>query len=100
MHPLDRRIVDAICVLGARGVPYAELRRMLAPLARKIASPLPAYTTVRRIAITERAAADAKTEAVEQILVKLLQGRPPTPYELQRLREAHLYANLIRTLAP
>ena len=99
MHPLDQRIIDAIRVLAGRGTSYAEIRRAVAPLASRLSCPLPAYTTVRRIAITERAVADAKTEALERILTKLLQGRPPSPYELESLREAELYANLIRTLA-
>jgi hypothetical protein len=95
---LDPRLVEAIGALDAAGCSYAEIRRAVRSLARRIAVPQPAYTTIRRIAITERTIADAKTEAWERIAAKLLQGRVPTPLELERLREAQRYSELARAL--
>jgi hypothetical protein len=100
LQPVDERLVQAILVLDAQEVSYADIRRALRPLAGRLGLHAPAYTTVRRIAITERCIADARTEAVEQILAKLLQGRLPTSYELERLREARLYSELLRALVP
>ena len=100
LEAIDRRLVDAIQILDSRGLRYAEIRRALGPVANRLGVPAPAYTTVRRIAITERTIADTNTEAVDQILTKLLQGRLPTPYELEQLREAHQYSELVRTLVP
>lgn len=98
LEAIDRRLVDAIQILDSRGLRYAEIRRALGPVANRLGVPAPAYTTVRRIAITERTIADTNSEAVDQILTKLLQGRLPTPYELDQLREAHQYSELVRTL--
>jgi hypothetical protein len=98
LEPIDERLVEAIQVLDASGVSYAEIRRALRPLARRIGQTAPAYTTVRRIAIVERSAVDETSEAVDRIVGKLLQGRFPTPHELDRLREARRHSELIRTL--
>jgi hypothetical protein len=100
LRPVDERLVQAIRILDAQEVPYADIRRALRPLAGRIGTDAPAYTTVRRIAITERSVSDTRTEAIEQIVAKLLRGRLPTPYELEQLREARLYAELVRALAP
>ena len=100
LEAIDRRLVEAIQILDSRGLRYAEIRRALGPVAKRLGVPAPAYTTVRRIAITERAIADTNTKAVDQILRKLLQGRLPSPYELEQLREAHQYSELVRTLVP
>jgi hypothetical protein len=100
LEPIDDRLVEAIQVVDARGLSYADIRRALRPLAGRFGRPPPAYTTVRRIAIVERTAVDATTEAVDRIVGKLLQGRLPTPYELECLREARHYSKLIRTLVP
>lgn len=100
LEAIDRRLVEAIQILDSRGLRYAEIRRALGPVAKRLGVPAPAYTTVRRIAITERTIADTNTEAVDQILTKLLQGRLPTPYELEQLREARQYSELVRTLVP
>ena len=100
LEAIDRRLVEAIQILDSRGLRYAEIRRALGPVANRLGVPAPAYTTVRRIAITERTIADTNSEAVDQILTKLLQGRLPTPYELDQLREARQYAELVRTLVP
>jgi len=100
LEAIDQRLVEAIQILDSRGLPYAEIRRALGPVAKRLGVPAPAYTTVRRIAITERTIADTNTEAVDQILTKLLQGRLPTPYELEQLREARRYSELVRTLVP
>ena len=97
--PLDPRLVEAIGALDAAGCSYAEIRRALGALARRLAVAQPAYTTVRRIAITERTIADAKTAAWERVAVKLLQGRVPTPLEVERLREARRYSDLARALS-
>lgn len=90
MHALDERLVDTICALDARGFSYADIRRALLPVARRAGVAPPSSTTVRRVAITERAAAEATSKAVDQIAAKLLQGRVPTVYELDELREARL----------
>ena len=100
LEPVDKRVVEAIAILDARGLSYADIRRALRPLARHLGTPAPSYTTVRRIAITERTIADATTEATEQIVAKLLQGRLPSAHELERLREARQYSELVRTLVP
>jgi hypothetical protein len=99
-QPVDKRVVEAIAVLDARGLSYADVRRALRPLARRLGVAAPSYTTVRRIAITERTIVDARTEATEQIVAKLLQGRFPSAYELECLREASHYSELVRTLVP
>jgi hypothetical protein len=99
-QPVDKRVVEAIAVLDARGLSYADVRRALRPLARRLGVAAPSYTTVRRIAITERTIVDARTEATEQIVAKLLQGRFPSAYELECLREASHYSDLVRTLVP
>jgi hypothetical protein len=100
LEAVDQRLVEAIQILDSRGLRYAEIRRALWPVANRLGVPAPAYTTVRRIAITERTIADTTTEAVDQILTKLLQGRFPTPYKLEQLREARQYSELVRTLVP
>ena len=99
-QPVDKRVVEAIAILDARGLSYADVRRALRPLARRLGVAAPSYTTVRRIAITERTVVDARTEATEQIVAKLLQGRFPSAYELECLREASHYSELVRTLVP
>jgi hypothetical protein len=100
LAPIDERLVEAIQVLDAGGLSYADIRRALRPLARRLGQTPPAYTTVRRIAIVERTAVDVTTEAADRIVGKLLQGRFPTPHELDRLREARRYSELIRALVP
>jgi hypothetical protein len=99
-QPVDKRVVEAIAILDARGLSYADVRRALRPLARRLGVAAPSYTTVRRIAITERTVVDARTEATEQIVPKLLQGHFPSAYELECLREASHYSDLVRTLVP
>jgi hypothetical protein len=100
LEPIDERLVEAIQVLDAGGLSYAEIRRALHPLARRLGRTPPSYTTVRRIAIVERTAVDATTEAIDRIVGKLLQGTFPTPYELACLSEARPYSNLVRALVP
>ena len=100
LQPVDSRVVEAIQVLDARGLSYADIRRALRPLAKRLGMPPPSYTTVRRIAITERSVVDVRTEAADRILAKLLQGRLPSPNELDHLREARQYSELVRTLVP
>jgi hypothetical protein len=100
LAPIDERLVEAIQVLDAGGLSYAEIRRALRPLARRLGRPPPTYTTVRRVAIVERTGVDATTEAADRIVSKLLQGRFPTPDELDRLREARRDSELIRALVP
>lgn len=100
LQPVDKRVVESIAILDARGLSYADIRRALRQLARRLTVPAPSYTTVRRIAITERTIADARTDATEQIVAKLLQGRLPSAYELECLREARQYSQLVRTLVP
>ena len=84
VHPL---FVEAIAELDPT-LSYAELRRALIPLAAELGVPRPSYAEVRRIAIEERAYARALENAVDPIVVKLLTGRLPTPYDLDRVREA------------
>ena len=100
LQPLDSRLVEAIQILDARGLSYADIRRALRPLANRLRMPPPSYTTVRRIAITERSVVDGRTEAADRIVAKLLQGRLPSPYELDHLHEARQYSELVRTLVP
>jgi len=100
LQPLDSRLVEAIQILDARGLSYADIRRALRPLANRLRMPPPSYTTVRRIAITARSVVDGRTEAADRIVAKLLQGRLPSPYELDHLHEARQYSELVRTLVP
>jgi hypothetical protein len=100
LQAVDERVAEAIAILHGRGLSYADVRRALRPLARRLGVAAPSYTTVRRIAITERIIADARAEATERIVAKLLQGGFPSPYELECLREARHYSELVRTLVP
>lgn len=92
MQPLDPRVVAAIDVLAAAGYSYAEIRRAIAPAASRAGVPRPAYTTVRRLAREHRDVRRARRTAASPVLEKLLAGRLPSLYELERLRESFLEA--------
>jgi hypothetical protein len=99
-EPLDNRLVEAIGALRGQKLGFAEIRRELHPLARKLGVEVPSYTTVRRVAIVEGEVAEVWQEAWEPIILKLLRGRIPTPAEVYRLQEARLHSELVRTLWP
>jgi hypothetical protein len=85
--PLDPRLARAIARLAGRGVGAAEARRLVGPLAARLKLQRPSYSTVRRIVAAEKA---ARLPAVRiSALDSLVQGRMPTPLELETVLERY-----------
>jgi hypothetical protein len=78
-EPVHPEFAQAIRVLGALGLPYAELWRMLRPVARRLDLPRPSYPTVRRLAIAERRRKTRRQKEVDEVLARVLRGFPPFP---------------------
>jgi hypothetical protein len=85
--PLDPRLADAIARLARRGVGAAEIRRRVGPLAARLKVQRPSYSTVRRIVAAEK----ARPRPAVRIspLDSLVQGRVPTPRELETALQRH-----------
>lgn len=75
--PVHPEFVQALRVLDAIGLPYAEAWRMLRPVGARIGLPRPSYFTVRRIVIAERRRKRERAEALDRVLADLLRGMPP-----------------------
>lgn len=76
-EPVHPEFVQALRVLDAIGMPYAEAWRMLRPVAARVGLPRPSYFTVRRVVIAERRRKHERAEALDRILADLLRGMPP-----------------------
>jgi len=76
-EPLHPDFVVAMRVLDALGLPYAELWRLLRPVAARLGIPRPTYARVRRFAIAERRRQGEHNEALDRVLCDLFAGRSP-----------------------
>jgi hypothetical protein len=80
-HPLvHAEFVLALRILDAVGMPYAEAWRLLRPVAARLGSPRPSYSTVRRIVIAERRRKRENAELLDLLLADLFSGRFPTRF--------------------
>jgi hypothetical protein len=75
--PVHREFVLALRVLDAFGMPYAEAWRLLRPVAGRLGTPRPSYSTVRRILIAERERKRRQAEDLDRLLADLFTGRFP-----------------------
>jgi hypothetical protein len=80
--PLHPRIEEELRRLGRAGVPAAEARRAVAPLAETLGVSRPGYTCVLEI-IQESRPSLAPPVAGPSVLDSLVLGRFPTPRELE-----------------
>jgi hypothetical protein len=78
-QPVHPEFAQAIRVLDALGLPYAEVWRMLRPVAQRLDVPRPSYPTVRRLAIAERRRKTRRQKELEPVLERVLRGLPPFP---------------------
>lgn len=76
-EPLDPEFVRAIHILDALGLPYAELWRLLRPVAVRIDKPRPSYWMVRRLAIAQREEKIARREYLLDIFEDMAKGVVP-----------------------
>jgi hypothetical protein len=77
-HPrVHRDFALALRILDAFGMPYAEARRLLRPVAARLGIPRPSYPTVRRLLIAERERKRRNAEELDQLLADLFVGRFP-----------------------
>jgi hypothetical protein len=74
LHP---DFVIALRVLDGTGMPYAEALRQLIPVARRLGTPRPSYSAVRRFLIEERRRKALRTELLERVLIDLAGGTVP-----------------------
>lgn len=75
--PVDPEFVQALRILDAFGMPYAEAWRLLRPVAARLGIPRPSYSTVRRILIAERARKRRNADELDRLLADLFTGRVP-----------------------
>jgi hypothetical protein len=78
-EPIHPEFAQAIGLLDAPGLPYAELWRMLRPVARRLDLPRPSYPTVRRVAMAERRRKSRRRKDIDEVLTRVLRGLPPFP---------------------
>jgi hypothetical protein len=74
---VDREFVLALRILDAFGMPYAEAWRLLGPVAARIGTPRPSYSSVRRILIAERDRKRRNSDELDRLLADLFTGRFP-----------------------
>jgi hypothetical protein len=86
--PIDPAFSSTLRVLASARVHHAEAWRQLIPVAERIRKPRPSYPTVRRHLRREQLRAERRAEAVERVLGSLLQGRVPSVWALEELRQA------------
>ncbi|MBD0291138.1 MAG: hypothetical protein ICV74_07775 [Thermoleophilia bacterium] len=79
--PLHPELEEAIAVLDALGMPYAELWRLLRPISRRLGVRQPTYWMVRRRAIAERRRKLQRARVVAEIYGDMVTGR--LPYRLR-----------------
>ena len=75
--PVHREFVQALRVLDAFGMPYAEAWRLLRPVAARLGVPRPSYASVRRIVIAERERKRQRADDLDRLLADLFAGRFP-----------------------
>jgi hypothetical protein len=86
--PVDAEFVRALRRLDRRmNLPYAELWRRLIPVARQLGVPRPCYGTVREIVLLLRALERLRRPVRDDVIVKLLTGRIPSPDQVIDLVE-------------
>jgi hypothetical protein len=91
--PVHPALVDELRRLGRLGVPAAEARRRIAPLAAKLHTPRPGYTTVLEL-IQESSPPQMPADGAPGVLDSLIIGRFPTPRELdESLARAQVHLN-------
>ena len=79
--PIHPEFVQALLVLDAIGLPYAELWRRLRPIAARLGCPRPSYWHVRRILIEERRRKLERLEFAKDVIGDMVTGR--LPYRLR-----------------
>ena len=77
--PVHPEFVQAIRILDAEGMPYAELWRLLRPVAARIGQPRPSYARVRRAVIVERRVKQWRKERIDRITSAMVKGLFPWP---------------------
>ena len=75
--PVHREFVQALRILDAFGMPYAEAWRLLRPVAARLGVPRPSYSSVRRILIAERERKRRRADDLDRLLADLFAGRFP-----------------------
>ena len=80
-QPLHPELTAAIDALDALGMPFAELWRLLRPIAMRIGCRQPSYWIVRRRAIVVRRRKLERARIVEEIYGDMISGY--LPYRLR-----------------
>jgi hypothetical protein len=73
--PVHREFVLALRVLDAVGMPYAEAWRLLRPVAARLGTPRPSYSSVRRIVIADRRRKRRNADDLDRFLADVLAGK-------------------------
>jgi hypothetical protein len=93
--PVQAALVVELRRLGRLGVSAAEARRRIAPLAAKLGTASPGYTTVLEL-IQESRPPQMPADGAPGILDSLVVGRFPTPRELdETLARARVHMNRV-----
>ena len=88
--------------LGHAGVPAAEARRRIAPLAAQLGVARPGYTAVLLLVQESQPPVLVAEPGGPSALASLLAGRMPTPYELEATKDralVHMRRRRARTRA-
>ena len=72
--PVHPGFVGALRVLDEFDLPYAEVWRLLRPVARRLGIPRPSYSSVRRICIAERERKRRRKDELDHFLADVLAG--------------------------
>lgn len=75
--PVRPEFVLALRVLDVVGLPYADAWRLLRPVAARLGTPRPSYSSVRRILIAERERKRRNKADWDRFLGDVLAGRVP-----------------------
>jgi hypothetical protein len=87
-RPVDAEFVRVLRRLDrSMNLPYAELWRGLIPVAARLGVPRPCYGTVREIVLLLRALERLRRPVRDDVIVKLLTGRIPSPDQVIDLVE-------------
>ena len=76
---IHHELVYAVLILGGDGMPYAELWRLLRPVASRLGEPRPSYSQVRRLALTSRRIKRRRKSEFDVVLSRTLAGLFPIP---------------------
>jgi len=93
IHP---EFVQALRILDAVGMPYAEAWRRLAPVAARLGVTRPSYSVVRRLAIAERARKERRADDLDLLLTDLLAGLVPLAFVDHKLYGVPVYSRRYR----